>query len=109
MVRKQLLSIDMQARLARFEARAEKKRALVTKVMERVELQKLQEPDFTVSLRAVPPGLVMSDESLIPADYWKPQPPTLDRKRLLHILNTGQTVPGVSLGNGGTTISVRTR
>jgi len=100
---------DMQARLARFEAQAERKRALVTKVMERVKLQKLQEPDFTVSLRAVPPGLVVSDESLIPADYWKPQPPTLDRKRLLHILNTGQTVPGVSLRNGGTTISVRTR
>jgi len=63
---------DMQARLGRFEARAEKKRALVTQVMERAELQKLQEPDFTVSLRAVPPGLVVSDETAIPADYWKP-------------------------------------
>ena len=99
---------DMQERLARFEARAEKKRALVTQVMERADLKKLQEPDFTVSLRAVPPGLVVSDEAQIPADYWKPQPAKLDRKGLLASLNTGQVVPGATLGNGGTTISVRT-
>lgn len=100
---------DMQGRLARFEARAEKKRALVTHVMERADLKKLQEPDFTVSLRAVPPGLVLNDESQIPADYWKPQPPKLDKKGLLTSLNAGQVIPGATLGNGGTTISVRTR
>lgn len=100
---------DMQERLARFEARAETKRALVTQVMERAELKKLQEPDFTVSLRAVPPGLVVSDEAQIPADYWKPLPPKLDKKGLLASLNAGQAVPGAALGNGGTTIAVRTR
>lgn len=100
---------DMQERLARFEARAEKKRALVTQVMERADLKKLQEPDFTVSLRAVPPGLVVSDETAIPTDYWKPQPAKLDKKGLLASLNAGQVIPGAALGNGGTTISVRTR
>lgn len=100
---------DMQDRLARFEARAEKKRALVTQVMERADLKKLQEPDFTVSLRAVPPGLVVSDEASIPEGYWRPQPPKLDRKGLLASLNAGEVVPGAALGNGGTTISVRTR
>ena len=100
---------ELQARLARFEARAEKKRALVTLVMERAELRKLQEPDFTVSLRAVPPALVVSDETAIPAYYWKPQPAKLDRKGLFASLNAGQAVPGAALGNGGTTISVRTR
>ena len=100
---------EMQERLARFEARAEKKRVLVTQVMERAELPKLQEPDFTVSLRAVPPGLVVSDETAIPADYWKPQLPKLDKKGLLASLNAGQVVPGAVLGNGSTTIAVRTR
>lgn len=100
---------DMQERLARFEARAEKKRALVTQVMERADLKKLQEPDFTVSLRAVPPALVVSDETAIPTDYWKPLPPKLDKKSLIASLNAGQVVPGAALGNGGTTISVRTR
>lgn len=100
---------DMQQRLARFEARVEKKRVLVTQVMEQAELQKLREPDFTVSLRAVPPGLVVSDETAIPTDYWKPQPAKLDKKGLLAVLNVGHAIPGASLGNGGTTISMRTR
>jgi Siphovirus Gp157 len=100
---------NMQERLARFEARAEKKRALVTQVMERAQLKKLQEPDFTVSLRAVPPGLVVSDDAQIPADYWKPQPPKLDKRGLLATLSAGENVPGAMLDNGGTTISVRTR
>ena len=99
---------DMQERLARFEARAEKKRALVTQVMERAELKKLLESDFTVSLRAVPPGLIVSDEAAIPAGYWK-QLPKLDRKTLLTDLKAGQVIPGAALGNGSTTISVRTR
>src|SRR5665213_2359084 len=84
---------DMQERLGRFEARAEKKRALVTQVMERADLRKLQEPDFTVSLRAVPPGLVVSNEAEIPGDYWKVQPAKLDKRGLLAALQLGQAVP----------------
>jgi hypothetical protein len=100
---------DIQARLSRFESRAEKKRALVTQVMERADLKKLQEPDFTVSLRAVPPGLVVSNEAEIPGDYWKVPPPKLDKRGVLAALQMGQAVPGANLGNGGTTISVRSR
>jgi len=100
---------DMQERLARFEARAERIRALLTQVMERAQLKKLQEPDFTVSIRAVPPGLVVCNEADIPREFWKPQPAKLDRKGLLAALGSGQTIPGANLGNGGTTISVRTK
>ncbi len=78
---------DMQERLGRFEARAERKRALLTQVMERAQLKKLQEPDFTVSLRAVPPGLVVCNEADIPQEFWKPQAPKLDRKGLLAALS----------------------
>ena len=100
---------DMQTRLSRIEARVEKKRATITQVMEKGDIRKLEQPDFTASLRAVPPGLVVADESLIPQDYWKPQPAKLDRRGLLTALKDGASVPGVSLGNGGTTLSVRTK
>jgi hypothetical protein len=100
---------DMQERLSRIEARVEKKRVTITAVMEKADLKKLEQPDFTASLRAVPPGLVVGDESLIPVDYWRPQPAKLDRRGLLTALNGGASVPGVSLGNGGTTLSVRTK
>jgi predicted RNA-binding protein len=100
---------DMQERLSRIEARVERKRVTITEVMEKADIRKLEEPDFTASLRAVPPGLVVADESLIPQDYWKPQPAKLDKRGLLSALNAGMSVPGVSLGNGGTTLSVRTK
>ena len=47
---------DMQERLSRVEARAEKKRVTITSVMEKADLKKLEQPDFTASLRAVPPA-----------------------------------------------------
>jgi len=100
---------DMQERLGRFETRADKKRALVTNAMERAQFKRLQEPDFTVSLRAIPPGLVVCNETDIPQEFWKPQAPKLDKKGLLAALVTGQAIPGANLGNGGTTISVRTK
>ena len=99
----------MQERYARLENRAEKKRALVASVMERADIRKLTEPDFTASLRQVIPGLVVLDEGAIPEPFWRPQPPKLDRKGLLAALNAGQAIAGATLGNGGTTIAVRTR
>ncbi|MGO8920845.1 MAG: siphovirus Gp157 family protein [Stellaceae bacterium] len=100
---------EMQERLGRIEGRAEKKRALVASVMERADLRKLTEPDFTVSLRPTPRPLVITADGEIPEAYWNPQPAKLDRKALLAALNGGDRVPGASLGNGGMTIAVRTR
>jgi hypothetical protein len=100
---------EMQERLSRIEGRAEKKRALVASVMERADLRKLTDPEFTVSLRATPPPLVVTAESDIPSTYWKPQAPKLDRGSVLAALKAGQFVPGATLGNGGVTIAVRTR
>lgn len=100
---------EMQSRLARIETSSERKRALITAVMERADLRQLKQPDFTASLRAVPARLIVADEEAIPADYWRPQPAKLDRKGLLGALLGGRSVPGASLGNGGVTISVRTK
>ncbi len=100
---------DMQARLSRIEARARKKRELVCSVMERADVRKLTEPDLTVSLRPSRAPLVLTDESVIPGDYWKSQPPKLDRQGLIAALSAGRDVPGALLGNAPMTISVRTK
>ena len=62
-----------------------------------------------VSFRITPPSLVVTAESEIPAAYWKPQPPKLNRQSLTAALRNGEHVPGAVLGNGQSTISVRTR
>jgi len=100
---------DMQERLTRFEQRADKKRELVTSVMERANIKKLAEPDFTVSLRAVPPSVVVIYEGQIPQEYWKPQLPRLDRQGISIALKGGSVIPGAALSNPEMTISVRTK
>ncbi len=94
---------DMQDRLSRIQSRAEKKRELVATTMEQADIRKLTEADFTVSLRSIRPPLE------IPEVYWKPQQPKLDRQGLIAALSAGESVPGAMFGNGGMTISVRTK
>ncbi len=101
--------MDMQDRLSRISKRSDKKRALVTSVMERAGLKKLAEPDFTVSLRPSRPPLLVDDETAIPAAFWNPQPPKLDRQALIGALSAGQGVPGAVLGNAPMTIAIRTK
>jgi hypothetical protein len=100
---------DMGERRTRFETRSQKKRDLACSVMERADIQKIAEADLTVSLRASPPGLMVTDEKAIPADYWIAQEPKLDRSGLRKMLQNGTDVPGVTLGNTPLTISVRTK
>jgi hypothetical protein len=100
---------DMQARLERLEHRAEAKRDLVIEVMERAGLKKLAEADFTASLRAGRPPIVLIDEAAVPGDYWRPQPAKLDKQQLYSALRDGRDIPGAVLGNGEPTIAVRTR
>jgi hypothetical protein len=100
---------EMQERVARIEQRAERKRALVSSVMEQADLKKLTEPDFTVSLRTTQPSFIITDETKIPSAFWRPQSPKLDREALSAALRGGQSVPGAILGNAPSTISMRTR
>ena len=100
---------DMQERLARFDQRATTKKEIITSVLERAGIKKITEADFTLSLRSTNPPLVVIEEKQIPEEFWKPQTPKLDRQGLIIALKDGLDVPGVTLGNGGITISVRTK
>jgi len=100
---------QMQERMHRIEYQADKKRMIVSSIMERAAIKKLAEPDFTASLRTVPPSLLVNDEAQIPAGFWKPQPPKLDKRAVIAVLTSGQAVPGALMGNGGTTLTVRVK
>ncbi len=100
---------DMGERDQRLRDRAAKKRDLVLHVMERGGIKKLTEPDMTVSLRASPPHVTITDETIIPEIYWLPQAPKLDKAALKNAIKDGENIPGVLLGNISTTLSVRTK
>jgi len=100
---------NMQERLSRIDTRAETMKAAIVTVMDRAGIKKITDPEFTLSLRPVSPGLELINEALIPEEFWTPQPPRLNRRDLLNTLKAGDAVPGAVLGNGGMTISVRTK
>ena len=100
---------DMKARLERFETRAKRKRQLVLKTMGEADMAKLEQADFTASLRQAAPALELVAEDKIPAAYWKPQPFKLDRQGLLLALNAGTAIDGAVLAPPQQLLSVRTK
>jgi hypothetical protein len=100
---------DMRVRTQRLTDRAEKKRSLVLGAMTEVDLKTLTEADFTACLRKGPPGLDVFSEERIPPDFWKPQPPKLDRQALIVALKGGNEIEGATLVPSATQLSVRTK
>jgi hypothetical protein len=100
---------DMRERLSRLEIRASKKRELALHALSEVGLTKLEQPDFTASMRAGSPALVVVSEQSIPEAYWLPQPPKLDRQGLTGELKRGAAIPGAELSNPKPVLMVRTK
>lgn len=125
---------DIDGRRKRIEARADVKRSLVASAMEIGEIKKIETPAGTVSLKPMPPKVIVSEEAEIPSRYWKTGDPTLNRKALGDDLKTRfaalseaakiedpeervkavtaadaahPAIPGATLSNGSTTISIR--
>ena len=99
----------MRERLERIEAASAKKREVAQAVMEDAGIEKILEPDFTVSLRVSPPAVAVVNEAEIPEPYWIPQPPKLDRKGLLDAMKTGTRVPGATFANSKVSLAIRTK
>lgn len=99
----------MRERLERIEASCAKKREVAQAVMEDAGIERILEPDFTVSLRVSQPGVAVINEAEIPDAYWIPQPPKLDRKGILDTLKTGVQVPGATFTNAKVSLAIRSK
>ncbi|MDJ0514386.1 MAG: siphovirus Gp157 family protein [Methyloceanibacter sp.] len=100
---------DLKERGARLERRAALKRQYALVAMRESGLKKLEQSDFTASVRAGVPALVVEAESEIPDDFWVPQPARLSRSDVLKALKKGDEVPGAYLRDPQPTLSVRTK
>lgn len=65
--------------------------------MEVAGLEKVQRPNFTISIRNNPPSVSVLDESIIPSDFMIPQPAKVSKKDIAVALKNGDFVPGVEL------------
>lgn len=98
---------SLKDRGERLEQQRDNLRTLLGVAMETGCIKKLETPLATASLRAVPPKAEIIDEAAIPARFWKPQEPKLDRKAVLDALKAKEPVPGAALSNGGMTVSIK--
>lgn len=96
----------LASRRKRYEDQAARAKASLRSLLGAMGQRKLELGPATVSLKAVPPSLVITDAEAIPEGYQrvKHEP---DKTAIKNELKAGGTVPGCTLSNGGETIAVR--
>lgn len=99
--------VELQTRKGRMEKSIESRRGIILMAMDKAGLQTIKSPLGTMTARPTPPKAVVTDEAQIPARFFKPQDPKLDRAALAEALKGGETIPGASLSNGGLSLSIR--
>jgi len=98
---------ELTIRKGRMEKSVESRRGIILMAMDRAGLHTIRSPLGTLSVRDVKPKLVVTDEAKIPARFWKPAEPTLDRAAVKAALDANETIPGATLSNGGIGLSIR--
>ncbi len=100
---------DLASRKSRFADRAKTKRALIATALDIAGRKTIETDVGTVTLSQVKPTAIVTEEGDIPAEFWEPQPPKLDKKALTEALREGKAVAGATLSNGSITVTIRRR
>lgn len=98
---------DLSERRRRFKDRIDVKRAAVEQALLVGEIKTIECDIGTFYLTTVAPKAVPADESMIPSEFFEPQAPKLDTRKLLAALKEGRTIPGAHLSNGGVSLALR--
>ncbi len=98
---------DINARRQRAETRREKVRAAIEQALLIADVsEKIVRPTATLTMRKNKPAWVVDDESQIPAAFFVPQPPKLD-KAALKKTETTEAIPGCHVDNGSVSLTIR--
>lgn len=100
-------SDKLRARRDRLENQAELLRVAITSAMQVAEIDKIELPSHTLTVKATPPKVLVTDESAIPSRFFVPQDPKLSLKAVGEALKAGESIPGATLSNGGSTLQIR--
>lgn len=96
---------DLRDRKARLERRQKVRRSVVQAALDTAGIRKLERAEYTASLRAVPPGVEITDPDALP-DHLVRIKREADKTAIKKALGEGP-VAGARLTNGGETISIR--
>lgn len=94
----------IKARAEKASKRRDRLRGLIEQSLVIAGLDTAKRPTATLSVRKVKPKAIVSDEALIPAEYWKQPDPVLDKAKINKL---DAPIPGVTFTNGGTSLQIR--
>lgn len=97
----------LKERLSRHCRRAEGIREAIQVALEVAELPKLKTPAATLSMRASPPRVEISDPAAVPIIFMVQPPPSPDKRGILAALKSGEAVPGCCLSNQPPALAVK--
>jgi hypothetical protein len=98
---------EMTARRDRYRDRAAQVRALIGDLMGGLEIERRRAKLATASISEGQAGLILTDEQLIPDEYWKTPERVLMRTPLKDDLEQGVVVPGAVLSNPSPVLTIR--
>jgi hypothetical protein len=99
---------NAKARRDRFEQRSDAVRQLMFKLMTHAGLRRVVLPEATLSIRAGQPRVIITDETLLPPDCVRVRTEP-DKVAIKERLARGEPVPGATLSNSESVLSVRTK
>ena len=97
----------LAARLDRHQERVKSMKTAIAVAMEQAGRKKIEHPAVTLTLKATPASVIITDEAAIPSRFWKPKDPTLDKRAIGDALKNKIDVPGATLSNGGSTLQAK--
>lgn len=93
----------MALRAIRLEMRARSMRAYLLFHFQMFDFKKIETPELIIARKNNPVAVQVSDESVIPENYWvQPEPPPkrIDKKLIKAALQGGAAIPGCFLESG---------
>ena len=87
----------LSAHKTTFDNNAKHLKVYLQEQLEKCGKSKIKGAIFTVAIQNNPQSVEVLDENKIPATYFIPQQPKLDRKELLVHLKSGEEIAGVAI------------
>lgn len=97
----------LKARLTRYCDRAQGIRDAIQAAMETAELTSLKTPAATLSIKASPPRVEITDLAQVPTIFLNIPQPVPDKKAISAALKGGEAIPGAVLSNQPPALQVR--
>lgn len=97
---------ELKDRIERLERRELALRSLIQNVLTSADLQKIELPEGTVSLRYSPPKVIIVDEQELPQEFWRIRKEP-DKQRIGTALKAREHVPGACLSNSEVSLMIR--